>query len=337
MWSIVKRYYGFFIPLFILFTLLIIGSIGYRYINNYSWFNGFYMTVITIFTVGYGEVEPLTIPGKVFTSFLIITSFGTFAYAASSLTKFIFDGEINQYFKLKKLNKQLEQLNDHVIICGYGRNGRQAAHVLKKNKKKFVVIENSQKVQGLISDTIKDLLILGDATTDETLLRAGIQRAKALLITLPVDADNLFICLTARNLNPKLTIISRASEDSSDAKLRIAGANNVIMPDKIGGAHMASLVMKPDVMEFIDFITGQGGDAINLEEFSYENLPEALKNKTIKDLEIRNSTGANIVGFRTEKGNYIVNPSADTKLIPSAKLFVLGTQEQIAKLKSLLS
>jgi voltage-gated potassium channel len=292
------------------------------------------MTVITIATVGYGEIHTLSTAGRVFTSFLIITSFGTFAYAISMFTKFFMDGEIQSYFKERKLNKLMEALENHIIICGYGRNGFQAAQVLERHHQKFVVIEKASAQNNELRH--KHLILEGDATSDELLLRAGIKRAKALIITLPNDADNLFICLTARNLNRNLTIISRASEDSSDAKLRIAGADNVIMPDKIGGAHMASLITKPDVIEFIDFITGQGGEAINLEEFSYENLPENLKDKTLKDLEIRNSTGANIVGFRTAEGNYVVNPGPDTKLIPQAKVFVLGTAEQIAKLRRML-
>ncbi|MBC7864039.1 MAG: potassium channel protein [Bacteroidia bacterium] len=337
MYTIIKRYYGFFVPLFILLGLVLVGTVGFVVIDGYKWFDAFFMTIITISTVGYEEVQPLSGAGRVFTSCLIIVSFGTFAYAASSVTKFVLDGEVNEFFKQRRLKKVLDKLTDHVIICGYGRNGRQAAQVLKKHNKRFVVIESSDKITDLLTHQYQDLVIAGDATTDEILLKAGIQRAKALIITLPVDADNLFICLTARNLNKNVSIISRASEDSSDAKLRIAGANSVIMPDKIGGAHMASLVMKPAVIEFIDFITGQGGDSINLEEFSYENLPEDFRNKTIKDLEIRNSTGANIVGYRTADGKYVVNPSADTKLVPNAKLFVLGTPDQIEKLKKMMT
>jgi voltage-gated potassium channel len=181
------------------------------------------------------------------------------------------------------------------------------------------------------------LVITGDSTQDEVLIKAGILRAKAIITTLPVDADNLFIVLSARNLNKNLTIISRASEDNSDTKLKIAGANNVIMPDKVGGAHMASLVMKPDVMEFIDHITAEGGDNISLEEISFDRIPDELKNKTLKDLEIRNRSGANIIGYKTAKGEYIINPSADTLVIPDSKLFVLGTPEQIAALKQILS
>jgi len=332
-----KSYYRFYAPLLILLSVWLMGTIGYVLIDSYTWFDAFYMTIITVATVGYGEVAPLSHSGKLFTAFLIITSFGTFAYAVSSITKFVLDGEFNEFFKNRKLNKTIEDLTDHVIICGYGRNGRQAAQVLKKHNKRFVVIENDLKVTSSFNHKFKDLVLTGNSTHDDVLIKAGIFRAKALITTLPIDADNLFIVLTARNLNKNLTIISRASEDNSDTKLKIAGADNVIMPDKVGGAHMASLVMKPDVMEFIDHITAEGGDNINLEEISFDKIPDELKNKTLKDLEIRNRSGANIIGYKTAMGEYIVNPSADTRIIAESKLFVLGTQEQINALKKLLS
>jgi voltage-gated potassium channel len=293
------------------------------------------MTVITVATVGFGEIVPLSDTGRFFTAFLILGSFGIFAYAVSSITKFVIDGEFNTIQKNRKLKAELEKLDNHVIICGYGRNGKQAASVLKKFNQRFVVIEQKKELTDTMNHDYKHLVITGDSTQDEVLLKAGIDKAKALITTLPIDADNLFIVLTARSLSPKLTIIARASEDSSDRKLRIAGADNVIMPDKIGGAHMAELVMKPDVIEFIDFITGQGSDTINLEEITFDNLPESLQNKSIKELEIRNKSGANIIGFKTADGQYTVNPSAETKIIPNAKLFVLGTQEQIKVLRQL--
>lgn len=336
MMKFVREYYRFMIPLFLLVLLIIIGTIGYVVIDDYTWFNAFYMTIITVATVGYGEVEPLSITGKIFTSFLIITSFITFAYAVSSITKFIMDGELNSFFKNKRLNSAVEKLTDHVIICGYGRNGKQAAQILKKHDKRFVVIEDDVKVTSNINHRFSDLVLHGDATQDEILIKAGIMKAKALITTLPADAANVFIVLSARNLNPNLTIISRASDDGSDAKLKIAGANNVIMPDKVGGAHMASLVMKPDVMEFLDYITAQSADSINLEEISFETISDSLKNKTLKDLEIRNKSGANIIGFKTVSGEYIVNPSADTQIIPQSKIFVLGSPDQIKKLKEIL-
>ncbi len=336
MMKFVREYYRFMIPLFLLVLLIIIGTIGYVVIDGYTWFNAFYMTIITVATVGYGEVEPLSTLGKMFTSFLIITSFITFAYAVSSITKFIMDGELNQFFKNKRLNAAVEKLTDHVIICGYGRNGKQAAQILKKHDKRFVVVEDDVKVTTGINHRFSDLVLQGDATQDEILIKAGIMKAKALITTLPTDAANVFIVLTARNLNPKLTIISRASDDGSDAKLKIAGANNVIMPDKVGGAHMASLVMKPDVMEFLDLITAQSADSINLEEITFETITGSLQNKTLRDLEIRNKSGANIIGFKTVSGEYIVNPSADTEIIPQSKIFVLGSPDQIKKLKEIL-
>jgi voltage-gated potassium channel len=198
-------------------------------------------------------------------------------------------------------------------------------------------VESDSQITSSINHRYNHLVINDDSTKDEVLIRAGILKAKALITTLPTDADNLFIVLTARNLNPKLVIIARASEDNSDTKLKIAGADNVIMPDKVGGAHMAGLVMKPDVMEFLDFITAEGGDNINLEEITYEGLSSELKNKSLKDLEIRNKSGANIVGFKKATGEYVVNPSAETVMIPQSKLFVLGTPEQIKKLKEIIS
>ena len=308
------------------------GIAGYMLIEHYNLFDAFYMTIITVATVGYNEVHPLSDAGRLFTTFLIITSFGTFAYAVTSISRYVMDGEFNRYFKIYKVNESIKKLEDHVIICGYGRNGKQAAHVLKKHHKRFVVIEEKKDVITSLNQKHADLVIQGDSTQDEVLLRAGILKAKALITTLPVDADNLFIVLSARSLNSKLTIISRASEENTDKKLKIAGADNVIMPDKIGGAHMASLVMQPDVMEFVDIITGQGGDNIRLEEITFENIAQKFRNKTIRELEIGSKSGANIIGFKTTNSEYIINPSADTKIIPDAKLFVLGTTEQIITL-----
>ena len=335
--KLLKEYNRFLMPFYLMNGLLFIGTVGYMTIEGFSFMNAVYMTVITVATVGYGEVQTLSEAGRMFTIFLIMTSFGTFAYAVSSITRLVTDGEINRFIKYRRVKKTIGELEGHVIICGYGRNGRQAAHVLKKHDKRFVVIDNNDKITTSITHKFSDLVLTGNATSDEMLHAAGILKCSALITTLPTDADNLFIVLTARFLNPKITIISRASDDGSDTKLKIAGANNVIMPDRVGGAHMASLVMKPDVMEFIDKITAQGGENINLEEITFDSLTDSLKSKTLKELEIRNKSGANIIGFKTAEGEFVVNPSADTIVIPNSKIFVLGTFEQIKKMKSILS
>lgn len=312
-----------------------IGIAGYRIIEGYTFAEAFYMTIITVGTVGFMEVHPLSDGGRLFTALLIIMSFGTFAYAISSLTHYIGSGEFRYFYRNYKTVNAIDKLSGHVIICGYGRNGRQAAHVLKKHDQRFVVVDSNKDIVESINHRYANLVLEGDATQDETLEKAGITRARAIITTLPEDADNVFIVLTARSLNEGITIISRASNDNSDKKLKKAGADNVIMPDKIGGAHMASLVLKPDVIEFVDYITGQGGPDINLEEITFESLPDHLQNRTIRDLEIRNKSGANIVGFKTARGEFVINPSPDTQLIPNVKLFVLGTPEQIRKLKEI--
>lgn len=322
----------------LLLLIIIIGTVGYSIIDSrFTFVEALYMTINVIGTVGIREVYPLSPTGQIFTIFLIITGFGTFAFAISSLTSYVLNGEFREYYQTIRKVSAIEKLSGHVIICGYGRNGRQSAHMLKKHNQRFVVVEQKKDVVTTIQHKYSELVLEGDATQDEVLEKAGIMRAKALITTLPIDADNLFIVLTARALNPKLTIISRASDDNSDKKLKTAGANNVIMPDKIGGAHMASLVLKPDVIEFIDHITGQGGPDINLEEITFDSLPEQLRNKSIRELEIRNKSGANIVGFKTGKGDFIINPDPETQFIPDGKLFVLGTPEQIGKLREMLS
>lgn len=331
------RYFSrLYYPIGILVLIILTGIFGYMFIERYTFVEAFYMTIITVATVGFGEVHPLSDSGKIFTAFLIITSFGTFAYAITAITRYIVDGEFKEYFKIYRLNTELEKLDNHIIVCGYGRNGKQATQVLKNHNQRFVVIEQkSDPIESMLKK-FPHLVLVGDATQDEILIRAGVQRARAIITTLPIDADNLFIVLSARSLNPKLKIISRASDDNSDRKLKTAGADNVIMPDKIGGAHMASLVMKPDVVEFMDYVTGNGVD-VNLEEITFENLPGSLQNRTISELEVRNKSGANIIGLRTASGEYVINPSPETQIIPNAKIFVLGTSEQINKLKEIFS
>jgi len=333
-----KTNYRYFKKLYVagglVLTMLAVGILGYFFIEHYSFLDSFFMTIITVATVGYEEVKPLSSGGKVFTCFLIIFSIGTFAYAVSVVTKYVIEGEFQIYFRHYQVNKEILKLENHVIVCGYGRNGRQACDQLRSQNELFVAIESNPENVSHMRNDGNVLFIEGDATEDEVLLEAGIKRAKALISALPNDASNVFVVLTAREMNPNLKIISRASEDASENKLKRAGANNVIMPDKIGGTHMAALVVKPDVLEFIDHITGRIN--IKLEEILYNSLPERMRDKSIRELEIRNKTGANIIGFKTAEGEYVINPPPDTVMQPDAKLFVLGTAEQVSKFKEIL-
>lgn len=322
----------------LIFFVILVGIVGFMVIEKFRLLDAFYMTIITIATVGFGELHPLSDAGKLFTATLIITSIGIYAYSISIITNYIIDGEFAKHLKLYRLNKEIQKLENHVVVCGYGRNGKEVCAELTAHHQSFVVIENAAAVISSISAEMKEILIVdGDATKDETLVMAGIQQAKALITALPNDADNVYVVLTAREMNPDLLIISRASDDASDKKLRRAGANNVIMPDKIGGSQMASLVVKPDVIEFIDYITGAGSVNIRLEEIKFDSLPKKLKNKTIKELEVRNKSGANIIGLKKGNGEFLINPSPDTVMLSDTKLFVLGTKEQVSKLLSIFA
>lgn len=323
-----------YIAIAMVLVVLLVGVGGYYYLENYSFVDSVFMTVITVATVGYREVNELDTGGKIFTSILIIFSIGTFAYAVSVITRYVIEGEFQTYFRHYRVNKEIQKLKNHVIVCGFGRNGKQACEQLRSGKEQFVAIEANPELVAKMREEDNILFIEGDATKDEVLIQAGIDHAKALITALPSDAANVFVVLTARDRNPRLKIISRASDDASEHKLKRAGADNVIMPDKIGGTHMAALVTKPDVLEFIDHITGRIN--IRLEEILYSSLPDHMRGKSLRELEIRHKTGANIVGFKTADGDYIINPPADTVMMPDAKLFVLGTQEQVARFKDSL-
>jgi len=331
------RFKNIIFSFFLLLLVLVIGVVGFKVLEpRYTLLEAVYMTVITIATVGYREIYEPTQGTMIFISLLIVTSFGTFAYAVSAISAYIIDGEFREYFKEYKVKAVVNKLKGHVVICGYGRNGSQAVAVMEKHKQPYVVIENNPiSIEDLKRFNPEALLVVGDATHDEVLLEAGIAKAKSLITTLPSDSNNLFVVLSARSLNNNLKIISRASEDNSDKKLRIAGADNVIMPDKIGGAHMASLVMKPDIIEFMDYISAQGQIDINLEEISFDELPEKYKNKSITEIGIRQLTGANIIGLKGPEGDFVINPKPGTLITSKIKMFVLGTPDQIAKLKEL--
>ncbi|MBK6987530.1 MAG: potassium channel family protein [Bacteroidetes bacterium] len=286
-----------YVAIGLILSVLIIGIVGFIIIQDYDFIDALFMTIITIGTVGYGEVKALDDAGKLFMSFLIIISITTFAYAISVITRYVIEGEFQTYFRHYKVNKEIQKLKDHVIVCGYGRNGKQACDQLRSEKVKFVAIESNPQIIQDMQMEPDVLFIDGDATKDDVLLEAGLENAKALITALPSDAANVFVVLTARDRNPKLKIISRASDDGSEHKLKRAGADNVIMPDKIGGTHMAALITKPDVLEFIDHITGRIN--IRLEEILFSNLPESMQNKSIRELEVRNKTGANIIGLQS--------------------------------------
>ena len=321
----------------VLFSV-VIGIAGYIIIEGYTFVEAFYMTMITITTAGYLEVHPLSDSGRIFTSFYLVTNIGIFFYGATTILGIVIEGEFKNFYKNFNVKKKISELKNHVIVCGYGRNGKQVCMELKDDNHPYMIIEKRVNIVEELKADEKNLFIEGDATEEEVLIDAGIRNAKAIITTLPEDPDNVYVVLTARELNPSITIISRASNESSVNKLKRAGANNVIMPEKIGGAHMAALVMKPDIMEFIAELTGQSSDiSLTFEELSLKDISSEYVEGTIRDLDIRNKTGANIIGLRMPDGEFVINPLPETRLNKNTKLIALGDRKQISDMRKLIS
>lgn len=326
------------IAMFFLVLAVSIGTVGFMLLNEaYTFIDALYMTVITITTVGFKEVHPLTDMGKLFTVFLIFISFGIFGYIASAVTRFILDGVFRRNLKDYRVVRKIEKLNGHVIVCGFGRNGKQASLELIEHGEQVVVVDSNEDAIDRVRLFPDLLFIQGDATQEEILEMANISEAKALITAIPNDASNVYVVLTASEMNSKMKIISRSSNSQSDTKLKRAGAHNVIMPDRLGGQQMAKLVAQPDVVEFLDNILLQSTKGVKLEEVSCRELADCFIGKSIRELNVRDRSGANIIGLKDEAGSYIYNPSPEIVLDEKFHLFVLGNKEQVYNLKQFLS
>ncbi|MEM6264304.1 MAG: potassium channel protein [Bacteroidota bacterium] len=313
----------------ILFILSIGGIIGFKVIEEYGYVDAIYMTVITMSTVGFGTVHELSAAGKLFASGLIITSAGTFIYAITNITTFVVEGELNHIFKRFRVSNKVSKLNSHIILCGLGRNGREAANELLRQGHAFVCIDESAEVgEDFLEHHPDSLLIVGDATSEEILERANIRNARGLITALAGDAENVYITLTAREMNPKIKIVARAAQASTISKLKRAGANEVILPNLIGGRKMANLITRPALVEFVEMVSGEGGHNLHLEVFSCAGQPKLL-GKTLAELHVRAQVGATIIGRKSGGKHVELNPEPHKILEPEDRLFVVGNEEQL--------
>lgn len=313
--------------LFFIFIALL-GAGGYMYFEGYSFIEAIFMTVITVSTVGFQEVRPLSDQGMIFTILLIMVTFFSISFSIAYITRYLLDGKFRRHYNLYKMKQKIDQLSKHVIICGFGRNGQSALTLLHQSHVPAVVIEKNAALLETSGQSV-EYYLAGDATSDEILTDAGIMQAQALIVTLPNDSDNVFIVLTARALNPSLKIISRASSDSSVNKMKIAGATNVIMPDKIGGTHMATLVMNPDVKEFLDYLSTQSNTGFQIVEV-------LVKRKLLlADIDAWKNSGATILGIKSNAGDYILNPPPATEVFPGDRLITMGSRTQLQKMEAL--
>lgn len=332
-----KKYLNFFqskIWAAFLFTLSIIifGTIGYKVIEGYDILESLYLTIISISTVGSREGQNLSDLGKVFTMILILMSMIILAYNVSVLSEGFVNQFMNKEFQLRKIKKKIFKMKGHAIVAGVGRSGIKAIQKLLSHNIPVIVIEKDPaKIEMLKKRNLT--IVEGSSTHDDILEQCNIPQASHFVSALPNDSDNLFTVLSVRKMSPKIEIISRAIHHTSVDKLKFAGADHIIMPDFIGGEYMASLIVSPDIVEFIDklHMTGGENESINFVRLNIDK--EEYMGKRIKDLKIRNLTGCNIIGLKKNLDDYEINPSRDIELQKGMILIALGNEEQVRKFK----
>jgi voltage-gated potassium channel len=316
-------------------VITVVGVLGYMSFEGWSFSDALYMTVITLTTVGYREVHELDTSGQLWTMLLLITGVGTLFYAAVSSVELVVEGTVRGYFGRRRVKAAIRKLSGHYILCGYGRVGRQVAREFLADEVPFVIVDQDPEV---LEECMAEgyLALLGEAADDDVLAEAGVLNAGGLIAAVDSDADNVFVVLSARKLNPKLHIVARASSDETAAKLEIAGADRTLSPYAVGGRRLAALATQPLVVDFLDVVTrGEKGIEFRLEEFS---VPEdsTIADRTIGELEIGERTGAIVLAFRTTEGNFDTTPSAEDRLHAGDTLIVLGSREQIGRLEKLM-
>lgn len=315
--------------------LLGVGTVGYRLIegDHWSFFDGFYMTAITLTTIGYGETHELSVRGRAFTVVLAYSGIFTLAYFASELVRSVVTGELRDMIGRQWVDDQLANLTGHTVVCGYGRMGKIVCGELERQKKRFVVIDTA-------ADLLKalpyhhGLPLCGDATADELLRKAGVDRARALITVAGSDAANLYITLTARLLNPKLMIVARAEEEEAEAKLRKVGANKVISPYLAGGHRAVQAVFRPTVLHFVEMATRPEFLDLQIEEVKV-SAGSALAGQTLRGSKLQHDYGIVVVGLLRPGGELVYNPPGDAVLEADAVLIALGQRRQLDRLEQL--
>lgn len=313
--------------LLLIVSLAAIGTIGLMFIERADFINALYMTVITMTTVGYSEVVPLSTEGRVFIIAVVIAAVGVTIYATSVVTQILVSGDLREQLEQRREHQMIDKLTSHIIVCGYGRVGRNVANELRAEKIPFVVIDpDAKKIENL--HAAGDLAIQGNAANEAILQEAGIARARGLVAAVNSDAENVFIVLTARGMQGDLFIVARANFEQSEPKLLRAGANRVLSPYRIAGRRMVTMIARPEVADFIDEVAHVGSEELLLEQI--ELAPASpLVGKTIAQVALGERFGVTIVACRTANHPTRRMPGADTKLEAGMQLLALGTQEQL--------
>jgi len=315
--------------------LMLAGTVAYHFLEHLSLFDSLYLTVITLTTIGYGDVFPRTTPGRVFTIFLALGGIFTLFYVAAEVIRLVIGGEVRALLGRRRMEQNLSQLTNHLIVCGFGRMGRLVCKEFAAEKLPFVVIEREGR---LMEDFPypSGIPLAGDATSDELLRLAGVERARALVAVLPSDADNLFITMSARLLNDKLFIVARAEGELAEKKLLRAGASRVVSPYTIGGNRMAQAVLRPAVVDFIELATRTEYLDLQIEETEIA-AKSSLAGKSLQECKVRQELGVIIVAIKKAQGHMVFNPPGDARMEPGDLLITLGNREQLDQLERLAS
>ncbi len=324
----------FILDLFIFFLILIGGCIGFVVIEGWDVLEALYMTVITLTTVGFQEVHPLSRPGKIFTMFLIVSGVGFILYFLSSTTGIMVEGTLKDVFGRRKLEKQISRIEGHYIVCGFGRIGRTVSQLLKEKPIEVVIIERNPDCIPFFQEK-NFLYVAGEATSEEILLKAGILKAKGLVAAASSDADNVYITLTARGLSPGLFILARAAEESSIVKLTRAGADKVVSPYDIGARSMANSILRPTVIDFIELAMHNRSLDLQIEELNVGEKSE-IKDLTLMESGIRKDFDLIVVAIKKGTGEMIFNPSPQAKIQVGDILVILGDRENLTSLEKKL-
>lgn len=309
-----------------------IGSTGYIIIEHYTPLEAVYMSLMTITTVGYGEVHPLSRAGRIFNSFFMLVGASTLFLAIGVVTQTVIELEFNKFFSKRRAKRMIENLKDHYIVCGYGRVGRNAAAELQRAGVPFIVLERNETKLDLAMHS-GQLGALGDATLDVNLRSVGIDRAKGLIAALATDADNLFLVLSAKTLNPILKISARVLEEEAESKMRRAGADTVLAPYNITGSRLAQAILRPHVVQFLDFAT-IGLTDVGIEQVRVNENSVCVR-KTLAELQIRREIGVIVLGIRRSAGEMLFNPDAAAVLNAGDYLIAMGSHDQLQRLERL--
>lgn len=322
------------ISVIILFLLIVMGAWGYHILLSVSWLDALYMTIITISTVGYQEVAVMTPGAKIFSIILIFLSLGTVGYLLTNIASSLFESNVMEMIRRRKMENAIKRLENHYIVCGCGETGGSVIEYLASKKVPFVVIDNNEEIVASLVQK-GTLAFLGNATQEETLHQAQIHRAKGLIASLSRDSFNVYTVLTARGMNPELHIVAKAIEKGADEKLRKAGANNTISPNEIGGRRLAAALVRPSIISFLDAITLAGGVEFDLEEVLIQPN-SSLVNSTLKDARIPEKTGLMIMAIKKkDSATMKFNPASDEILCEGDTMIVLGQQIQVNTLRDL--